>query len=311
MVFNIKSTIKQKITMKTYQIIFLLLITFTACHNEKNDNKIKVKDVVLDTTSMKEIITENTLELKEPTAMNINPESTTRSIVPKADLVQKTAEFDADYLMGKFDPNTHEDFSTIEQKYASKSGMRMRTDAYQQFIEMQEAAKKDGISLQIISATRPFSHQKSIWEAKWNGKRAVDGEMLPADMESKIKAKRILRWSSMPGTSRHHWGTDIDLNDLNNKYFESGTGKKIYDWLTANAATYGFCQVYSEKSDLRPYGYEEEKWHWSYLPVSRQLTNLYKANLDNQDITGFTGSETAEMIDIKTKYVLGINPDCQ
>jgi D-alanyl-D-alanine carboxypeptidase len=303
--------VAKKQTMKTYQIIFLLLITLTACRNKKHDNKIKVKEVVLDTTSAQDVITENTLEIEANAAMETNPEYTTRSIAPKAALVQKSTEFDADYLMGKFDPNKHEDFSTIETKYASKAGMRMRTDAYQQFINMYEAAKKDGISLRVISATRPFHHQKSIWEAKWNGKRAVDGEMLPANMESKIKAKRILRWSSMPGTSRHHWGTDIDLNDLNNSYFESGTGKKTYDWLTANATTYGFCQVYSEKGDLRPYGYEEEKWHWSYLPVSRQLTNLYKANLDNKDITGFTGSETAEMIDIKTKYVLGINPDCQ
>ncbi len=295
--------------MKTYQIFFLLLITFSAC-KKKHHKGIKVEDVVLDTTPV-EVITENLMEMKEHSAMDINPEAVNRSIAPKTALVQKSQEFDAEYLMGKFDPNTHEDFSTIEQKYASKAGMRMRTDAYQQFIAMYNAAKKDGINLRVISATRPFHHQKSIWEAKWNGKRAVDGEMLPAEMESKIKAKRILRWSSMPGTSRHHWGTDIDLNDLNNPYFESGTGKKIYDWLSANAATYGFCQVYSEKGDLRPYGYEEEKWHWSYLPVSRQLTNLYKANLDNTDITGFTGSETAEMIDIKTKYVLGINPDCQ
>jgi LAS superfamily LD-carboxypeptidase LdcB len=299
--------------MKTYQIIFLLLITITACKNKtevSNDQMVKVENVVLDTSEITEVITENILEPIENAAMETKQEATNRSIAPAA-LVQKSTEFDADYLMGKFDPNKHEDFSTIEQKYASKAGMRMRTDAYQQFLKMYVAAKKDGISLRIISATRPFHHQKSIWEAKWNGKRAVDGEMLPAEMESKIKAKRILRWSSMPGTSRHHWGTDVDFNDLNNSYFESGTGKKIYDWLTENAATYGFCQVYSKKGDLRPFGYEEEKWHWSYLPISRQLTNLYKANLNNKDITGFTGSETAEMIDIKTKYVLGINPDCQ
>jgi LAS superfamily LD-carboxypeptidase LdcB len=212
--------------------------------------------------------------------------------------------------MGKFDPNTHPDFSAIAVKYASSSTMRMRTDAYNTFIQMYDAAKKEGISLKIISATRPFHHQKSIWEAKWNGQRQVDGKMLPKNMEPKQKAMRILRWSSMPGTSRHHWGTDIDLNDLNNAYFENGQGKKTYDWLTANAATFGFCQVYSKKGANRPEGYEEEKWHWSYLPVSRELTNLYREKLSNGDIKGFTGSESAELIDIKTKYVLGISPDC-
>lgn len=224
--------------------------------------------------------------------------------------VQKSKPFDTDYLMGKFNPNTHADFTAIASKYASKGGMRMRKDAYASFIEMHTAAKKAGVSLKIISATRPFHHQKSIWEAKWNGRRKVDGKMLPKNMEPKQKAMKILRWSSMPGTSRHHWGTDVDINNLNNSYFESGVGKKTYDWLVANAASYGFCQVYSAKGASRPHGYQEEKWHWSYLPVARELTALYREKLSNGDIKGFTGSESAELIDVKTKYVLGISPDC-
>lgn len=224
--------------------------------------------------------------------------------------VQKSAPFDTDYLMGKFDPNAHPDFSTIASKYASKGGMRMRTDAYEAYKQMFEAAQKDGVTLKIISATRPFHHQKSIWEAKWNGQRKVDGKMLSKDMEPKQKAMKILRWSSMPGTSRHHWGTDVDINNLNNSYFESGDGLIEYDWLTDNASKYGFCQVYSVMDASRPNGYQEEKWHWSYIPVARELTALYKEKLSNGDIGGFTGSESAELIDVKTKYVLGINPKC-
>ncbi|NJK84501.1 MAG: M15 family metallopeptidase [Saprospiraceae bacterium] len=40
------------------------------------------------------------------------------------------------------------------------------------------------------------------------------------------RALKILKYSSMPGTSRHHWGTDIDLNSFSNSYFEQGEGKK-------------------------------------------------------------------------------------
>ena len=115
----------------------------------------------------------------------------------------------------------------------------------------------------------------------------------------------------MPGTSRHHWGTDIDLNDLNNPYFEKGKGKKIYDWLVANAHEYGFCQVYSEQGPERPYGYFEEKWHWSYVPVARRLTEQYKLKIQNMDITGFEGSHTAVAIDMVNNYVLGINAACK
>ena len=53
----------------------------------------------------------------------------------------------------------------------------------------------------------------------------------------------------MPSTSRHHWGTDIDLNSLNNSYFSSGKGLKEYDWLTTNANHYGFYQVYTDEKN--------------------------------------------------------------
>jgi LAS superfamily LD-carboxypeptidase LdcB len=253
--------------------------------------------------------TEGQMSEKEP--MEIQNENKNARQVVSTLSVQKSAPFDTDYLMGKFNPNSHPDFSTIASKYASKSGMRMRTDAYEAYQKMFEAAQKDGVTLKIISATRPFHHQKSMWEAKWNGKRQVDGKMLSKDMEPKQKAMKILRWSSMPGTSRHHWGTDVDINNLNNSYFESGDGLIEYDWLTDNASKYGFCQVYSVMDKTRPDGYQEEKWHWSYIPVARELTALYKEKLSNGDIGGFTGSESAELIDVKTKYVLGINPNCQ
>ena len=114
----------------------------------------------------------------------------------------------------------------------------------------------------------------------------------------------------MPGTSRHHWGTDIDMNNFENEYFESGQGLKEYEWLVANGASFGFCQVYTEKDEKRPDGYQLEKWHWSYLPISKQLTNLAQEALKDQMINGFDGSETAVDIEVVRKYVLGINKEC-
>lgn len=233
---------------------------------------------------------------------------------PSAKFVKKTTDgdFSKDYLMGKFVPSKHEDFTTIKTTHASRGGMYLRKDTYEAFQQMYNAALKDGVYLKIISATRPFGHQKRIWEAKWQGKRKVSGRNLPPVVKDpKKRAKLILMYSSMPGTSRHHWGTDIDLNDLNNPYFEKGVGLKIYNWLVEHAGDYGFCQVYSEMGDDRPNGYQEEKWHWSYVPVARQLTNQYQQKITNEDISGFLGSETAVTIDMVSNYVLGINPDCK
>ncbi len=128
--------------------------------------------------------------------------------------------------------------------------------------------------------------------------------------DPKTRALKILLYSSMPGTSRHHWGTDIDLNSFVNSYFEKGEGAKIYDWLTANAASYGFCQPYTEKGESRPFGYEEERWHWSYLPLAKQLTELAKVKLKDEAISGFKGAEVAPQIRVVEKYVLGISKSC-
>lgn len=216
-----------------------------------------------------------------------------------------------DYLMGKIDPAKDERFVAIAKQYSDGSAMFMRKEAYNSFIEMFNAAKKDGVNLRIISATRPFNHQKRIWEEKWTGKRAVDGKYLTEPAKDPAqRALLIMRWSSMPGTSRHHWGTDIDINKLENSYFASGTGKKEYDWLVKNAPTYGFCQVYSAKPSTRKTGYEEEKWHWSYMPLARNFTAVYKQLIQNEDINGFEGSSAAKSIDAIGNYVLGINPDC-
>ncbi|MEM8524652.1 MAG: M15 family metallopeptidase [Bacteroidota bacterium] len=224
-----------------------------------------------------------------------------------------------DYVMGKFNPAQHEDFVKIELKHADREGLYLRKEVYAKFIEMYEAASRDGVKLQIRSATRNFANQKRIWEAKWTGKRLVEnGENLAKTTPNfGERALKILRFSSMPSTSRHHWGTDIDLNAFTNSYFEKGEGKKIYDWLQANASTYGFCQPYSEKSmnegkdGKRAEGYDEEKWHWSYLPVALPLTNFAKDSLKNELISGFKGAKVATEIGVVEKYVLGINEECK
>jgi len=214
-----------------------------------------------------------------------------------------------DYVMGRFDPAKRSDFIMIDSQYADKAGMYMRKDAYQAFLAMYRHALNDGIKLQITSATRNFYAQKTIWEAKWTGARLLEGgeNLSQTTPDPKERAIKILRYSSMPGSSRHHWGTDVDLDNLENHWWAEGEGLHVFHWLQHNASLYGFCQPYSEG---RPYGYFEERWHWSYMPVSEKLTEYAKERMKNEMIDGFLGSETAPEIDIVNKYVLGINEDC-
>lgn len=216
------------------------------------------------------------------------------------------------HLMGKFNPIKDEDFVEIDIKYADRPGQYLHKETYAAFIKMFEAAQKDGIKLTIRSATRNFAAQKNIWEGKWNGKRLLEGnedasKLYPNPVK---RALKILEYSSMPGTSRHHWGTDIDINAFVNSYFEKGKGLKEYEWLVKHGKDFGFCQPYTPKGDKRPDGYNEEKWHWSYLPLAKRLSDQYQIRLTDQDISGFDGAETAPEIGIVKKYVLGINHQC-
>ena len=238
-------------------------------------------------------------------------ETEVQSEYPAEVATDTTNRFDLTYLMGKFDPLQHPDFVQVDPQYADNDQRYLHKDTYAAFLKMREAAEAEGVQLRIISATRPFDHQKRIWEAKWNGSRLVDGKDLSkAIPDPAVRALKILEYSSMPGTSRHHWGTDVDFNDLENSYFEKGKGLKEYEWLSANAPTFGFCQVYTEKDALRPNGYNLEKWHWSYLPLAKELTQLAKTQLKDEMISGFDGAEAAVQIGVVEKYVLGINPEC-
>ena len=215
-----------------------------------------------------------------------------------------------DFVMGRFDPANHPRFVRIDAAYSTKSNIYLLDSAYTAFIRMYKAASAEGVTLQILSAARNFTYQKGIWERKWTGETTLsDGTKASDLVDPADRAKKILLYSSMPGTSRHHWGTDIDLNNFNNGYFEQGKGLREYNWLTEHASKYGFCQPYTSKQDGRT-GYEEEKWHWTYLPVSTHLTAFCADHLSNEMIEGFMGSESAVPIKVKENYVLGISELC-
>jgi len=254
--------------------IYLLLLSFLLLFSCKNNVENKVVKSIQ--KQEKQVVKKDTIAKKKyPIYLNI------------------------DFVMGKFDPATHKRFVRIEDKYTNKTNVYLDKDAYKSFLKMYTDAYKDGFKLLIVSATRPFYYQKRIWERNWKKRLKIK--------DPEKRALDILKFSSMPGTSRHHWGTEIDLNVLENKYYEKGEGKKIFDWMTENAHRYGYYRPYTAG---RPYGYNEEKWHWSYKPVSKVYTQYAKEEMKDQYIKGFSGSETAKQIKVTQKYILGIDKSC-
>jgi LAS superfamily LD-carboxypeptidase LdcB len=205
-----------------------------------------------------------------------------------------------DYLIGKTVFSKDSGFVKLNPAYCDNRTVYLRIRVAEAFEKMRVAAKKDGITLIVLSGSRSFEQQKNIWEKKWNNLK---------NLAPKERALKVLQYSSMPMSSRHHWGTDIDLNSLDNNYFKSGQGLKIYNWLTENAPKYGFCQVYTDKKNGRT-GYEMEKWHWSYMPLSRQVLERYNKRVKITDFKGFSGSEMADTVNVIKNYVNGIE-DCE
>ncbi len=219
------------------------------------------------------------------------------------------------YVTGRFDPSKHKDFINIKKLFIPcSSEMYLHREAANSLKLLLDKFKKDHkeIKIYIISATRNFYSQKVIWENKWNGKKKIlkipDINKINDPLE---KAAVILEYSSMPGTSRHHWGTDFDINNLSNSYYEKGEGKIIYEWFKKNAAKYGFAQPYTAE---RKEGYKEEKWHWSYIPLAKSFlknwNDIYKRNPELFIKSGlYAGSE--KIGHLAPIYVNSINPECK
>lgn len=143
---------------------------------------------------------------------------------------------------------------SVPSQYTNKNES-VHQNVYPALMTLISAAKQDGIDLSIVSAYRSYDHQRRIWENKWGAASNTDTE----------KAKNILRYSSFPGTSRHHWGTDIDFNSVALDYWSSAKGRTTHRWLANNAPKFGFCQVYAPG---RNKGYSDEPWHWSHMPTA-------------------------------------------
>jgi LAS superfamily LD-carboxypeptidase LdcB len=208
-----------------------------------------------------------------------------------------------DFLLGQiYERHSNPLFVKVDVEHTERNIYLIHA-VYEAYKKMYEAALEDSVKLIITSGHRTFVEQFCEWELRWDNPRT--DSTFTSDVE---KAKYILQYRSMPGISRHHWGTDLDLISFGLAYWQSEEGQKVYNWLKENAATYGFYQPYTPFSEIRATGYREEKWHWSYKPLSRLMLIKYLEMVSIDDITGFKGDAAARELPIFIEWVNGINP---
>jgi LAS superfamily LD-carboxypeptidase LdcB len=177
----------------------------------------------------------------------------------------------------------------------------LHKDVLSPFRALQEAAAMQGYDLQVASAFRSFERQLIIWNAKARGELPVlDESGHPLSIENlgeKEKVFAIMRWSALPGCSRHHWGTDMDIWDAAavsqdyvlqltpDEYQQDGPFHGLSCWLDEHAEAFGFVRPYAIDSG----GVAPEPWHLSYTPVARAFDAKLDAQfickvLDNSDL---------------------------
>jgi len=170
-------------------------------------------------------------------------------------------------------------------------GAALHPDVIGPLLAMREAAAAEGIELAVYSGFRDFDAQCRIWNMKYRGERPLYDERGnvrdSAGMSEDALIGAILAWSALPGASRHHWGSDIDVFDraalppdyrvqlLPQEAEAGGVFERLHQWLSANIARFGFFRPYREFRG----GVYPEPWHLSYAPVATAALALLNEDL--------------------------------
>ena len=148
--------------------------------------------------------------------------------------------------------------------------------------KLKNVAAAEGFELRIESAYRPFERQLSIWNRKARGELpllSAEGVPMERPQDEEELMYAILTWSALPGASRHHLGTDLDVVDGRAcpEGYEvqltpeecSGMFAAFHKFLDERFATdgaFGFDRVFVPgRGKIRPEG-----WHIAHLPTSRK-----------------------------------------
>jgi len=205
-------------------------------------------------------------------------------------------------------------------------GHRLQGAVANAFAALCEDARKAGFDPAIASSYRSFDRQLAIYNAKVSGARTVhddDGAIVVMEALAPVQQLHaILRFSALPGTSRHHWGTDLDIYDRKavpaeyavqltpQEVSTGGVFDAFHCWLDERIAleqSHGFFRPYAvDRGGVSP-----ERWHLSYAPLSQSCDGRLDAGMLRQAWRVLPGGAelalqdvvNAELDDLLERYV--------
>lgn len=136
--------------------------------------------------------------------------------------------------------------------------------AYDAWLNLEKAAKADGIPLQLNSGYRSIETQRELFLGRLRATGVSETEIVNGSADNKIVD--VLSKAAPPGYSRHHTGYTIDL------FCNDGTGSDFdktacFDWLKEdnyqNAKNNNWIPSYPE--DASDQGPEPEPWEYVWI----------------------------------------------
>lgn len=173
-------------------------------------------------------------------------------------------------------------------------GHRLQPVVASAFAALQADALHAGFELAIASSFRSYSRQLAIWNGKASGQRGIHDDaghpVVIDQLAPEEQLRAILRYSALPGSSRHHWGTDLDVYDAGaigsdyqlelspSEVAPGGIFDPLHCWLDRRMA------AGESRGFYRPYGADRggvapERWHLSYAPLAANCESRLTAQL--------------------------------
>lgn len=160
------------------------------------------------------------------------------------------------YVSEVYEPS---DLVEMEDEYSNNyyGPNRLRQEAYENFKDLVDAAKKSGYTLMADTGYRSYERQRDVY----NG------------YASEHTDEEIAKYAARAGYSEHELGTAVDVS---NGFLIEETDPE-YKWLETNAYKYGYILRYKSKfEDVTKYA--SEPWHIRYVGKEAAET-IWKKNI--------------------------------
>ncbi len=152
------------------------------------------------------------------------------------------------YTLNKeYAPTDLKDIS-LDYSYGNEGDNKLLSYAYDEFMNLWQAANDAGFYLMVTSSYRNYEEQESIYEER----KVAQGE------------RKADETAARPGHSEHQTGLVVDMTSKTEPIESDFKDSKTYNWLKENAYKYGFIERYPEDKTYIT-GYAPESWHWRYV----------------------------------------------